>query len=88
MENPYSDDVDLNYVDQVKADVSEATLDNAGMCALDFNEVQRVLKLLENPYSDDVDLNYVDQVKADVSEATLDDAGMCSLEILVKFSGY
>ena len=34
LENPYSDDVDLNYVDQVKADVSEATLDDAGMCSL------------------------------------------------------
>ena len=51
MENPYSDDVDLNYVDQVKADVSEATLDNAGMCALDFSEVQRVLKGLSRTHT-------------------------------------
>ena len=36
LENPYSDDVDLNYVDQVKADVSEATLDDAGLCALEI----------------------------------------------------
>ena len=31
LENPYSEDVDLNYVDRVKGQVSEAMLDDAGM---------------------------------------------------------
>ena len=34
LENPYSDDVDLKYVDRVKAQVSEATFDDAGIVVL------------------------------------------------------
>ena len=31
LENPYSETVELNYVDRVKGQVSEATFDDAGM---------------------------------------------------------
>ena len=34
LETPYSEDVDLNYLDRVKGQVSEATLDDAGLLSV------------------------------------------------------
>ena len=46
LENPYSDEVDLKYIDRMKADESEATFDDAGIAFNRHSQTPQLLTIL------------------------------------------